>query len=334
MQLQDFARVSLIRFIVQFLLSLTCIIVVIHFILGRELIVLSVDVLSLVILFYTYYLVQVKKQCEKAAWIVSLLIGAFLCVTFFLSEGTRGISALLLIFPLISFPLLGIRKATYLYIVYSILLLSITYYGVINWPAFRSSFAYFANTFFALIMGGMIIFHTEKVMQEVTKALRISSETDELTGLWNRKKSDQIIEQLSNGEGRSNKTYSIILLDVDFFKEINDQYGHQVGDAVLIDLSMIIKGTLTVVDAACRWGGEEFLIILPDAGLSEAEAVTKELLSRIRLHQFTEMGYSITASAGVSEYDTGSKLSVFFQKVDNALYQAKDEGRDKYIVAH
>jgi len=152
--------------------------------------------------------------------------------------------------------------------------------------------------------------------------LEIISSTDTLTGLFNRMKLDEILRYEVHQMGRYEKHFSIILLDIDHFKMVNDAYGHPVGDAVLIEFAQIIKKDIRLTDSLGRWGGEEFLLICPATSKENAFLLAEKIRLRIADHTFEKIG-SMTSSFGVVCSETGDTEQTLLKKADDALYLAK-----------
>lgn len=170
----------------------------------------------------------------------------------------------------------------------------------------------------------------------VTANLRLDTlfRTDNLTGLYNR---HHIMEQLAYEIlrlHRKHTPFSVILFDVDHFKQINDRYGHACGDYVLKCLSLISKEALRKMDIIARIGGEEFLILLPDTHLHGAALVGERLRKEIEKHQFSYEGvdFNVAVSLGVSEAVRGNLLENLLQVVDDNLYKAKQRGRNRMVA--
>jgi len=121
------------------------------------------------------------------------------------------------------------------------------------------------------------------------------------------------------------------MLDIDHFKKVNDTYGHNVGDDVLISISKIIQNSIRNNDAFVRFGGEEFFIFLANADLKIAEKIAEKFHALIRNTLHTELNLTITASFGVTEYIEDEDMNTIFKRVDTLLYKAKKTGRDKVI---
>ncbi|QCI28165.1 diguanylate cyclase [Caminibacter pacificus] len=154
---------------------------------------------------------------------------------------------------------------------------------------------------------------------------------DSLTGIFNRKHIDYMLQKEVEEAKRYANPLSIIFCDIDHFKDINDKFGHKVGDIVLEELARIMKQNIRKSDIIGRWGGEEFLIILPHTPLNEALRVAEKLQSAIRNYEFPKIG-KITCSFGVTEFKSEDSIYRLMIRVDQALYEAKNTGRDKIVV--
>lgn len=160
--------------------------------------------------------------------------------------------------------------------------------------------------------------------------------TDKLTGASNRQVFDMIFNHVDKTAKRRGEAISLITLDIDHFKQINDTYGHQGGDTVIYQLAQIIRQHIREADTLCRWGGEEFLLLLNDCVLEDAceraEIIRKAVKnSAIR---FGREDIHITISLGVAQHRTGEELASLIHRADNALYEAKGQGRDRVQTAN
>ncbi len=159
------------------------------------------------------------------------------------------------------------------------------------------------------------------------------SVTDKLTGLFNRQKIDErLIEETMLLERYPEYHCSVMLIDVDFFKTVNDTYGHQTGDAVLKGLADIFRHNLRISDVVGRWGGEEFMVILPHTALKEAVAAAENLRHVIE-HQRFGHGFTVTVSIGIGELKPALGVHENIAGVDRALYGAKALGRNQISIA-
>ena len=178
--------------------------------------------------------------------------------------------------------------------------------------------------------------HRANVYAEVLKYATL----DALTGLNNRRQFEIRLKQEVSNSKRNNIPLCCMMIDVDYFKKVNDTYGHAAGDCVLKQVSEVIKSEIREYDIACRYGGEEFFIILPQTKLAEATSVAQRLRkvieeSKMDIKEAEINGISyikVTASIGVCEYNNTMSANAFSQKADKALYEAKTTGRNRVIV--
>lgn len=121
-------------------------------------------------------------------------------------------------------------------------------------------------------------------------------------------------------------------MDVDHFKQINDTYGHHVGDSVLVEVAFILKNNLRKTDVVGRWGGEEFIVVCPETQLTNATHLAEKLRNKIEDHQFSDVEKTITASFGVSAYRVDDTVESLIKRVDGALYFSKRNNRNCVTV--
>ncbi|MDD5717043.1 MAG: diguanylate cyclase [Sulfuricurvum sp.] len=161
------------------------------------------------------------------------------------------------------------------------------------------------------------------------KRIELLSITDPLTKLFNRRKFDEVFEQMiMRQHWNKDASFSLIMIDIDHFKRLNDTYGHQVGDKVLMETAQVLTQTVRTGDVLARWGGEEFACLLPDVNVEKALHVAQKLRSAIEMLDIPEAGV-ITASLGVSLYKIGDTEESLIQRADTALYRAKENGRNR-----
>jgi len=161
--------------------------------------------------------------------------------------------------------------------------------------------------------------------------------TDGLTKLYNSRSFYSQLETEVDRFNRYKHPLALLLLDLDFFKDYNDNYGHLEGDKVLVRFSQIIKSCLRTNDSAYRYGGEEFTVILPETAGAEARTVAQRIRSALEAERFSpENGQDvqITISIGVTEYHGEEELSTFIQRADKAMYISKQNGRNKVSMLH
>lgn len=166
-----------------------------------------------------------------------------------------------------------------------------------------------------------------KELKKEKEKFEILSVTDQLTGLHNR----HHVKDIFNFEVAQAKRYktdlSVIMMDIDFFKDINDTFGHNVGDQFLKEISKLLQTTLRETELIMRWGGEEFLIIVPKANLTKAKELTERVRKEIEQRSFTLVGHR-TASFGLTTFKENDSFDTLVTRADNALYNSKENGRN------
>jgi diguanylate cyclase (GGDEF)-like protein len=163
----------------------------------------------------------------------------------------------------------------------------------------------------------------------------VLSLTDELTGLGNRRLLRQEMEREKRRADRYDRNFSVLIFDIDFFKLVNDNYGHFAGDQILIQLAEIMNDNVRDIDTCIRYGGEEFLVILPETNLDGAVAVAEKIRNTVEQSVFTigRKKIQITVSLGIAVYPIHAATDeVLLQKADDALYCAKINGRNRSYV--
>lgn len=160
---------------------------------------------------------------------------------------------------------------------------------------------------------------------------------DGLTGVWNRRFFQMQFRQVVATAQRFDRPFSVLMMDLDFFKRVNDTYGHPRGDAILVEFAQRVSGALREVDTFARYGGEEFIVLLSETDLEGASTTAEKICSVIRDEPFGSAGeepISMTVSIGVAAYPThGESYKTLVEAADQALYSAKEAGRDRVKVA-
>jgi len=166
-----------------------------------------------------------------------------------------------------------------------------------------------------------------RALEAANERLSKMATTDKLTGLWNRRYFEDRVGQETLIAGRYGHPLSILIFDIDHFKRVNDTHGHLAGDHVLVELSARTRLHIRATDLACRWGGEEFMIVMPDTNIEGAVVVAEKLRSAFAVDPVEGVG-KVTASFGVATYQLGESIDRWISRVDRALYEAKDSGRN------
>jgi polar amino acid transport system substrate-binding protein len=184
-----------------------------------------------------------------------------------------------------------------------------------------------------LLIGALLLWRDRMVarynrrLRDINQQLVRLSSTDQLTGVANRRVfAEQSAKEVARVE-RYGQALSLIITDIDYFKDVNDSLGHEAGDRVLVQFAGLLADSIRKSDLIVRWGGEEFLILCPETDLQGAARLAELLRSRIAAEDFG-IARTLTASFGVASYRTGERIDALISRADRALYRAKAQGRD------
>jgi len=191
------------------------------------------------------------------------------------------------------------------------------------------------NISLSIVITFIILLLANLTISRYQKRLEIMATKDKLTGIDNRHAFDPAFQQVLKTASRNKDDLSIILVDIDYFKKVNDSHGHMVGDQVIIKVAQTLKENLRNSDLLCRWGGEEFMMLLPKCKLADAQLLAEKIRLQIEQQTLVIEGnkITITASFGLCEYTDGASQSDVFEQVDKALYSAKSLGRNRVELA-
>lgn len=173
----------------------------------------------------------------------------------------------------------------------------------------------------------------QTLLEEKSALLEQLYVTDRLTGLYNRHMLEDAMEKEVNRVDRYGHALSVVILDVDGFKRVNDEYGHLTGDAVLREISDIMHSFVRKTDVLGRWGGDEFLIICPDSTAEQTRVVAERIRARVSVRTL-DNGRRVTLSIGLGSYVRGEGKESFIRRVDNLMYEAKGRGGNQIAEIH
>ena len=180
---------------------------------------------------------------------------------------------------------------------------------------------------------GILYFFSEmkgklRETQAAANQMEVLAQTDALTNIPNRRAIEALLEEEIQRASRYNVPLSLITFDLDYFKKLNDTFGHDAGDKMLVELTRTVKSCLRGSDRFGRWGGEEFMILTTETSFSEACQLANRIRRTIESHEF-EQNHLISASFGVATHSSGDSAAVLFKRADVALYRAKALGRNR-----
>lgn len=171
-------------------------------------------------------------------------------------------------------------------------------------------------------------------LQEAMAKIEEMANLDSLTGIWNRRRLFHILSQEANRFSRAHAPFSVCLMDIDHFKQVNDAHGHQAGDEILRLIAREISGNLRCIDCFGRYGGEEFLMVLPQTTLEGATVKAERVRQQVESLRFPDISenFRVTISIGVAEYRVEEDIDDTLARADKCLYAAKDLGRNRILT--
>ena len=193
----------------------------------------------------------------------------------------------------------------------------------------------YANLAIPLLALALVSFYFRRASTIAERRMESIALTDPLTGLLNRRSMEQRLREAAQGFQRTGRSFSVVMADVDHFKRINDDHGHAAGDRVLRAVAGLFGERLRGHDAVARWGGEEFLLLLPETDLVTACDVADRLRTTVeaRLSQAAGLTSNITLTFGVAVFDRPMRVDACLKQADDALYAGKREGRNRVVSA-
>lgn len=243
----------------------------------------------------------VNKEVRKDASLLLLLAAVLIALLFF---GARG---LVLCY-------VGLDNATW-----NLRLLAASFYVAIIYSSLLA-FGYLQ----------LVQARTESELQTAQRQAEALAHTDQLTGAWNRRRFEYEAQHEMARTARHPQPLALIMFDIDYFKQINDRDGHQAGDVILTGICSLVRQQIRRTDALVRWGGDEFLILMPMTTAAEAEALAQKLRASVASLYFGSTS-KVTLSMGVAEYHLGEALAEWLARADHNVYAAKAQGRDQVV---
>ncbi len=279
------------------------------------------------------------EKIAKITTFSTLIFAAFLLMFIHLVPHQNFSLIWVFFFPIFAIimhgPKIGLRYA----LVFLVALLSMTYNGIGYWHNGDWNTLSFIRLSLAMTILTFIIYVNEVALTNAKQQAEFSleklhslSSIDALTQIANRRKIDQALFNAIQHAERYNAPLTLTLFDIDDFKRINDQCGHLAGDKVLFELVQQIKSSIRSTDSFGRWGGEEFLIILPNETLESARQFCEKIRVCIENTTFTECSTQITCSFGIAEFKKGMTEDQLIEQADKALYLAKDSGKNQIKI--
>lgn len=279
-----------------------------------------------------------KWLSVKTVWQITLVVVAsyvLLALTYETASGfSPGLSPTTLWFPvayLITFVIFPPAQAMRLTVLYYLLGMAAMTVGTVLSPNQRlgglNDYMQFALSNLAYI----VLIGIYNRLRTQFAQMQQMAHSDPLTGVSNRRHMQSLLEQELSRAERYHQPFSLLLLDLDRFKQVNDVNGHAIGDQVLREVALLLDNTMRESDALSRWGGEEFLVLAPATDLTQAVHLAQRLNLVVAGSRIAG-GLHITVSVGVACYELGDSLEKMLQRADVALYRAKSSGRNRVEV--
>ena len=204
--------------------------------------------------------------------------------------------------------------------------------AILEYIQFSGNYAAVIDKLWLLVLFGGISLWLQSGQMVMLMKLYRESTIDSLTGLINRRVLMRQVKRISKNSKDTQGSFSVMMFDLDHFKRVNDTYGHMVGDKVLVAVSSLLKRELRNSDVIARFGGEEFLVVMPQLELAQATQVALRVAGAIRKASVMtdkQQEITFTTSIGVTQYSADEPIAQLFKRVDDLLYQAKAQGRDR-----
>jgi diguanylate cyclase (GGDEF)-like protein len=333
----NFWRVRLILHILLISTVMFTIVAAINFIVFSSIELGLLDSVGTIVSLGIYAWFRKTGNVALASWMITTAFTALVMYFIFMVNGTANSFMWAILIPPISYFLLGKNWGT----VFSAIIFGfccyIAYQLYDSQPAVEYSLGSFLNIVEVSVALLLMFRFYEGTRSDAYRELsyqnqkiQLLAETDKLTGLFNREKFDQYLINLMSSNDRSKTSLSLLLLDVDHFKKINDSKGHLEGDKILKGLAEVLRNRMRPNDLLARWGGEEFVVVLPDTQVDNA----KDFAERLRAHveQNTIVGVNVSVSIGVTQLTAHDNIDALLFRADQALYKAKNKGRNRVEV--
>lgn len=331
--------------LIKFFLSTTTLILftfsILHFfaIEGDHTAIATIDLLAAIFTLFAIFTLKSAKDIDRAGLVASTSLFIFFIAFAFVNQNDSFGLIWLVFFPVIALTINPLRSGSIFSLLFFIVMFIQSFLGIGEWQSGSWDFTSFLRFNITLAMIIIVMYLHEAAMAKAREAqinaikfFEDLSLIDDLTQIANRRRINELCETEFKRAQRYQTPFSIILFDIDHFKKINDNYGHLTGDIVLKTLATFVTKKIRGTETVGRWGGEEFIIILPQVGIEGATLVAKKLREQISKIKFPDLNESVTCSFGIAEFKKSDTLDTLIERSDNALYQAKEKGRNQVVT--
>jgi diguanylate cyclase (GGDEF)-like protein len=236
----------------------------------------------------------------------------------------------------------GLRKGTRNIVLFALVISVLMFYPNDEWLGTSYTFAFKTRLIYSFLTVSSLFAFYEYVrqnsfhrLQDMSQKFERQAMRDSLSGLLNRRGMREKLQQEFSRSKRYNFDLTVMMCDIDHFKVVNDQYGHDKGDEVIKSLGAMFKLGLRKHDSLARWGGEEYLFLLPETNSEQAMHLAEKLRNKIQIEQYTHQDktFSITVSIGLHQVAASDTINQAISKADTNLYKAKEQGRNRCIIS-
>ncbi|MCG7200719.1 GGDEF domain-containing protein [Marinobacter pelagius] len=330
----DHRRATVAYFCLVILAATSLVLGLINLIFFQAYLLTAVEFIFLVITLAALFDLQRHQNVERAAWVSVLSAGGLTLFFFYYVRGDFSASVWAVFFVMINFFLLGTRRAVPTYVAFLGLLAALIFANRTEWPAVQGN-ASLVNIFGALTAGGVAAYCQERSRESAQEKLQTLADRDFLTGISNRRHFIEIMTDVQREMQATGQLYSLLLVDIDNFKQVNDVHGHAVGDEVIIAMTRRLTSAVRAEDLVGRLGGEEFAVLLRVGDRQTVQQRAEAIRMAVAKEPFTtEAGQlPVTISVGVATGDPDSQGGKeLFAIADRHLYMAKAQGRNRVVM--
>ncbi|MEA3404465.1 MAG: diguanylate cyclase [Pseudomonadota bacterium] len=305
---------------------------------GHELVAI-VDFLAALVTIYAIIDLKINQNIDRAALIGTSSLFIFFITFSYLNQNESFGLIWLIFFPVIAITINQTQRGLRFALVFLLAVSILGFLGIGEWQDGAWDLKSFLRLSIALSLVIFVMYVHEITMDKAQKqeldTLKFFEDfslIDELTKIANRRRINELLDIEFKRSKRYQTTFAIVLFDIDHFKQVNDTYGHLIGDDVLKALAKLVSNSIRETEMIGRWGGEEFMLILTESDQNTAFAVAEKIRRIIAETEFDGLKEKLTCSFGIAEYKKGLVLEEMIAQADQALYQAKSHGRNQVIV--
>lgn len=308
---------------------------------GGQFNIALIDLIGALATAFAIWDLRVNRNQRRAALIGTVCLFIFFLAFFQINQNQNFGLVWSLFFPIFALGINDRKTGLFFTAAFYAILFYMAYQGLGSWQngdwnsisLMRFFITSVLITFVAYVIE-VTLSNAEAYEKKAQNELQKLSLTDDLTQIANRRKINEVLQNEMDRANRQGTNLSIALFDIDNFKNVNDQHGHLAGDEVLIQLAALVKQTIRKTDFIGRWGGEEFLLVLPEETAANAALLCEKLRILVQESKFDKVNDSITCSFGIAEYyPEMASIEYFVQNADKALYQAKEEGKNRIVTS-